>query len=108
MAEAVITFDHVVKEYRRRGGGGQEHGTTRAVDDVSLDINAGDIYGIIGYSGAGKSTLVRMINALERPTSGSVTVLGTRVDQLSESKLRPIRQKIGMRTIGARITRTSA
>ena len=60
MAEAVITFDHVVKEYRRRGGGGQEHGTTRAVDDVSLDINTGDIYGIIGYSGAGKSTLVRI------------------------------------------------
>jgi D-methionine transport system ATP-binding protein len=96
MAEAVITFDHVVKEYRRRAGGGQERGTTRAVDDVSLEIDAGDIYGIIGYSGAGKSTLVRMVNALERPTSGSVTVLGTRVDQLSESKLRPIRQKIGM------------
>lgn len=93
MSESIITFDHVVKEYRRRSRGG---GAIRAVDDVSLEINRGDVFGVIGYSGAGKSTLVRMINALERPTSGSVTVLGTRVDRLGESKLRPIRMKIGM------------
>ena len=60
---------------------------------MSLTINEGDIFGIIGYSGAGKSTLVRLINALEKPTSGTVTVLGTEVSSLSESKLRPIRQK---------------
>ncbi|WP_300768435.1 methionine ABC transporter ATP-binding protein [uncultured Bifidobacterium sp.] len=95
MSESIITFDHVVKEYRRRSGG-DGGGVTRAVDDVSLDIGRGDIFGIIGYSGAGKSTLVRMINALERPTSGSVTVLGTRVDGLGESRLRPIQMKIGM------------
>ena len=96
----IITFDHVVKEFRQRGSGtdGGKRGTTvaRAVDDVSLTINEGDIFGIIGYSGAGKSTLVRLINALEKPTSGTVTVLGTEVSSLSESKLRPIRQKIGM------------
>ena len=66
----IITFDHVVKEFRQRGSGtdGGKRGTTvaRAVDDVSLTINEGDIFGIIGYSGAGKSTLVRLINALEK------------------------------------------
>lgn len=86
----IITFDHVVKEFRQDGK------VFRAVDDVSLTINEGDIYGIIGYSGAGKSTLVRMINELERPTSGTVTVLGQPVSSLSEHDLRPIRQKIGM------------
>lgn len=94
-AEPIIVFDHVVKEFRARGASrGAE--ATRAVDDVSLTINQGDIFGIIGYSGAGKSTLVRLINALEKPTSGTVTVMGTDVTKLSESKLRPLRQKIGM------------
>ncbi|KAB7790129.1 methionine ABC transporter ATP-binding protein [Bifidobacterium leontopitheci] len=96
MTEAIITFDHVVKEYRRRGATVGRPETMRAVDDVSLTIDKGDIFGIIGYSGAGKSTLVRLINALERPTSGTVTVLGQDVTGLSEAKLRPVRQKIGM------------
>ncbi|MCI1673938.1 MAG: methionine ABC transporter ATP-binding protein [Bifidobacterium tibiigranuli] len=96
MAEAIITLDHVVKEFHKRGGSGRQSGTSRAVDDVSLRVNRGDIFGIIGYSGAGKSTLVRMINALERPTSGTVSVLDTDITALGESKLRPIRQKIGM------------
>lgn len=91
-SEPIIVFDHVSKEFRQRGS----KQPMRAVDDVSLSIDAGDIFGIIGYSGAGKSTLVRMINALEQPTSGSVTVLGERVSSMSESKLRPVRQKIGM------------
>jgi D-methionine transport system ATP-binding protein len=47
-----------------------------AVDDVSLSVEQGQIYGIIGYSGAGKSTLIRLLNGLEKPTSGSVTVNG--------------------------------
>ena len=93
MSDPIITFDHVVKEFKVRG---RKAGVARAVDDVSLTINRGDIFGIIGYSGAGKSTLIRLINALERPTSGTVTVLGTDITGLSESKLRPIRQKIGM------------
>ncbi|MEE1297045.1 MAG: methionine ABC transporter ATP-binding protein [Bifidobacterium sp.] len=88
----IIRFDHVTKEYRTRGA----KGTTRAVDDVSLTINEGEIFGIIGYSGAGKSTLVRMINALEKPTGGTVTVMGQDVSHLREGKLRPVRQKIGM------------
>ncbi|NMM95968.1 ABC superfamily ATP binding cassette transporter, ABC protein [Bifidobacterium sp. DSM 109960] len=89
----IISFDHVVKEFKQAGKAAK---TTRAVDDVTLTINEGDIFGIIGYSGAGKSTLVRLINALEKPTSGRVTVLGTEVSALGEAKLRPIRQKIGM------------
>ena len=53
---AIIEFDHVSKVYAGRG-----KKQTKAVDDVTLSIDEGDIYGIIGYSGAGKSTLVRMI-----------------------------------------------
>lgn len=95
--QSIISLDHVVKEFRRRGGGSSgPSGAMRAVDDVSLDVRRGDIFGIIGYSGAGKSTLVRLINALERPTSGHITVLGTDITGLKESKLRPLRQKIGM------------
>lgn len=94
----IIVFDHVTKQYPRakRGSGSAGNGPAYAVNDVSLTINKGEIFGIIGHSGAGKSTLVRMINALEKPTSGSVRVLGTEVSALSEAKLRPIRRDIGM------------
>ena len=67
-----------------------------ALEDVSLDIEAGEIFGIIGLSGAGKSTLVRCINLLERPTSGTVTVDGADMCSLSERELRSQRREIGM------------
>src|SRR5690554_6493521 len=67
-----------------------------ALDNVSLHIEQGDIYGIIGYSGAGKSTLVRLINALERTTSGSIVVGGEELSTLKERELRRIRLGIGM------------
>ncbi|CAH0135189.1 methionine ABC transporter ATP-binding protein [Plantibacter sp. VKM Ac-2885] len=67
-----------------------------AIDGVDLDIEAGDVFGIIGYSGAGKSTLVRLINALEPATSGSIVVDGTEVTTLSERGLRDLRLGIGM------------
>ena len=67
-----------------------------AVQDVSLSIGKGEIFGIIGFSGAGKSTLVRCINLLERPTSGSVTVDGKEMTALSARELRQARKKIGM------------
>jgi D-methionine transport system ATP-binding protein len=67
-----------------------------AVDDVSLDIEAGDVYGIIGYSGAGKSTLVRLVNALEPATSGSIRIDGREITGLAERELRGIRLGIGM------------
>ncbi len=96
MTEAIITLDHVVREFRAKNGSATKRAAIRAVNDVSLTINRGDVFGIIGYSGAGKSTLVRMINALERPTSGRVTVLDKDITGMSESALRPIRQSIGM------------
>ncbi|OZB77990.1 MAG: methionine ABC transporter ATP-binding protein [Microbacterium sp. 14-71-5] len=67
----------------------------RAVDDVSLDIERGEIFGVIGYSGAGKSTLVRLINALEVPTAGTVSVDGTLLTGLPEGRLRPARAGVG-------------
>lgn len=67
-----------------------------AVRDVSLTIQDGEIFGIIGFSGAGKSTLVRCINLLERPTSGRVIIDGVDLTQLSNKRLRQERKKIGM------------
>jgi D-methionine transport system ATP-binding protein len=71
-------------------------GRVEAVKDVSLQVNKGEIYGIIGFSGAGKSTLVRCVNLLERPTSGHVSVDGVDLMGLSEKELRLKRRKIGM------------
>ena len=68
----------------------------RAVRDVSLTIQDGEIFGIIGFSGAGKSTLVRCINLLERPTNGTVVVDGKEMTALSPKELRLARRKIGM------------
>ncbi|AEA00485.1 methionine ABC transporter ATP-binding protein [Aerococcus sp. Group 1] len=67
-----------------------------AVKDVSLSIQSGEIFGVIGYSGAGKSTLVRTINCLQRPSSGQVFVNGQEITALSEKDLRLARKKIGM------------
>ena len=67
-----------------------------AVRNVSVDLEDGDIYGIIGYSGAGKSTLVRTINLLQRPTSGNVEVNGVDLLKLKPNELRDARKKTGM------------
>ena len=67
-----------------------------AVKNVSLHVEPGDIYGIIGYSGAGKSTLVRTINLLQRPTKGNVVVNGVGLLKLKPKGLRAARKKIGM------------
>ena len=71
-------------------------GVVDALKNVSLTIEDGDIYGIIGMSGAGKSTLVRCINLLERPTSGEVIVNGEHLDTMSPSQLRAARRDITM------------
>lgn len=71
-------------------------GTIRAVDDIDLTIEPGEIFGIIGYSGAGKSTLIRTINLLEPPTAGEVKVGKHIFTQLSGSELREARREIGM------------
>jgi D-methionine transport system ATP-binding protein len=67
-----------------------------ALDDVSLYVEKGEIFGIIGLSGAGKSTLIRCINMLEKPTKGSVVIDGIEITALEPQELRSARQKIGM------------
>lgn len=86
----MITLEHVSKTFTTKSG------YVHAVRDVSLQINEGEIYGIIGFSGAGKSTLVRCINLLERPEAGNVTVDGRELLKLDASQLRESRKKIGM------------
>ena len=86
----MIELTHVSKDF----GKGQQQ--IHAVRDVSLSIDEGEIFGIIGFSGAGKSTLVRCINLLERPTAGTVTVDGKEVTALAAHELRQTRKKIGM------------
>lgn len=70
--------------------------TIQALNNVSLHVPAGQIYGVIGASGAGKSTLIRCVNLLERPTQGSVQVDGQELTALSESQLTKARRQIGM------------
>jgi D-methionine transport system ATP-binding protein len=71
-------------------------GPVAALDGIDLSIARGEIFGIIGSSGAGKSTLVRLINLLERPTSGEVFVAGERVTDARGERLRELRRSIGM------------
>ncbi|GBF74658.1 hypothetical protein PA598K_03016 [Paenibacillus sp. 598K] len=71
-------------------------GPLAAVNNVSLEVQKGDIYGIIGFSGAGKSTLLRTVNLLERPDSGTVLVDGQPLAELGKRQLRKARQSIGM------------
>ncbi|WP_027631378.1 methionine ABC transporter ATP-binding protein [Clostridium hydrogeniformans] len=71
-------------------------GKVEALKETSLNINKGDIYGIIGYSGAGKSTLIRCINLLEIPDGGEVIIKDVKLTSLREKELRKSREKIGM------------
>ncbi|WP_016838663.1 methionine ABC transporter ATP-binding protein [Ureibacillus thermosphaericus] len=73
-----------------------KNGELTAVDHVNLSIQKGEIFGIIGYSGAGKSTLIRLLNGLEKPTSGSVMVNGLEISSIKGKELRLARQKISM------------
>ena len=86
----MIRLEHVCKTF------GADANAVDAVQDVSLEIAEGESFGIIGFSGAGKSTLVRLINLLERPTSGRVYVDGQEMTALGGRKLRHARKKIGM------------
>ena len=89
---AIIELKNIVKTFPSEKVGEGVH----AVRDVSLAIEEGDIFGIIGYSGAGKSTLVRCINLLEKPTSGEVIVEGKNITGYSEVELRAVRRRMGM------------
>ncbi|MDT1061838.1 methionine ABC transporter ATP-binding protein [Paracoccus sp. CPCC 101403] len=92
MAEPAISFQDVTRRYPQKGGAGD----VVALQDISLDVPAGAITGIIGRSGAGKSTLLRMVNGLERPSSGQVIVAGHDVGAASDGSLRAIRREVGM------------
>ena len=89
--DAVILFEGVSKSFA-----GQSAETVRALDNVGFEVARGDVFGIIGRSGAGKSTLIRLINGLERPTSGRIIVDGTDITGLSERELIGPRRKTGM------------
>lgn len=86
----VFRLEHVSKVFRGKNA------QVTAVDDVSLTIEKGEIFGIIGMSGAGKSTLVRTLNRLESVTEGAIFFEGQNLNELSQKQLRKIRQSIGM------------
>lgn len=87
---SIIEVRHLCKTFQ------QKEGSVEALRDISLQIEKGDIYGIIGMSGAGKSTLVRCLNYLEKPTSGEVLIEGRELGSLSEKELRAQRSDIAM------------
>lgn len=86
----LIKLEKVSKVYERN------ETKIQALNNINLQINKGDIFGVIGSSGAGKSTLIRTINYLEKPTSGNVLIDGNDLGSHSMSKLRDIRKNIGM------------
>lgn len=73
-----------------------KNGDIVAVENVSLEIEESEIFGVIGYSGAGKSTLIRLFNGLEVPTNGSLSIAGKDITRMKGSELRATRQEIGM------------
>lgn len=86
----MIDIQNITKVYKTKNG------DLTAVNDVNLSIHKGEIFGIIGYSGAGKSTMIRLLNGLEKPTTGSVIVNGLDIAKASGNELRAARQKISM------------
>ncbi|MDY5021826.1 MAG: methionine ABC transporter ATP-binding protein [Blautia sp.] len=87
---SAIIIENVCKTFQSKDG------TVDALKNVSLSIESGDIYGIIGMSGAGKSTLVRCMNFLEVPTEGRVLINGKSLGDYTEKELRKQRERIGM------------
>lgn len=90
MSNEIIKITDLNKTFESKGT------SYKALDNISLTIKQGDIYGLIGFSGAGKSTLLRMINALEIPDSGKIEIDGKDIVGLSDRKLRIVRKHIGM------------
>lgn len=86
----MIKFNHVTKTFN------ENNQPLNALSDITFSINKGEAFGVIGESGAGKSTLLRLINALEKPTSGAVSVNGIAVSTLSKKELRQAQKQIGM------------
>jgi len=89
--DPVLVVDRLTVEFPGPLGSGP----FRAVDDVSLRIDRGQTLGLVGESGSGKSTIGRCVAALQRPTTGTVTILGRDVTELSQRQLRPVRRRFG-------------
>jgi phosphonate transport system ATP-binding protein len=83
---AVISFDGVTKRFEP---------DVTALDAIDLQVRAGEVVVLLGLSGSGKSTLLRHVDGLQRPTSGTVTVLGTRVETAGVRELRRLRRRVG-------------
>lgn len=86
MANPILTIEHLTKNY----------GSGPVLEDISLEVNEGEVVVIVGPSGCGKSTLLRCINALEQVQSGSIKLEGEEIAGSSGQKLSALRQKIGM------------
>lgn len=86
----LIKIENLTKHYDAA------QGTVKAINGLNLEVNDGEIFGMIGPSGAGKSTLIRMLNLLEEPTAGTISINDTDLTELSSQNLRAARQKIGM------------
>ncbi len=86
----MIKVENLTKEFKTNGH------SFKAIDDVSFQVDKGQVFGIIGLSGAGKSTLVRCLNRLEEPTSGKIEIDGLRIDSLNKKELLEARKDIGM------------
>ncbi|HGN1705637.1 TPA: methionine ABC transporter ATP-binding protein [Providencia rettgeri] len=86
----MITFQNIQKVYEK------DRQSLVALQDVNLHINKGDIFGFIGYSGAGKSSLIRLVNQLEKPTSGAIIINGENIAHHTPSQIRAHKKSIGM------------
>lgn len=86
----MIEFQQVTKSFQTKKQ------TVDALKGITLTVEKGDIFGVIGYSGAGKSTLIRLVNLLERPTTGQVLINGQPLTELKPKQLRAEKKKIGM------------
>ncbi|NJK70775.1 MAG: ATP-binding cassette domain-containing protein [Thermales bacterium] len=86
----MITINSLIKEYNSRNK------SVLALDNVSINIPSGSIFGIIGKSGSGKSTLLQIVGAMEKPTSGSIVVDGFSIEKMNKTNLSKFRrEKIG-------------
>jgi len=90
MSQPIISFQNVSKTFSRNGE------NFLALDNVNLDINKGDIFGVIGASGAGKSTLLRLINHLESPSQGDMLINGISLQNTDKKQLNRVKKDIGM------------
>jgi oligopeptide/dipeptide ABC transporter ATP-binding protein len=91
VSEPLLTVDRLTRDFTV---GGSQARRLRAVDDVSLTLEAGETLGVVGESGCGKSTLARMILRLIEPSAGAIHLLGRDITHLPEQKLRPLRRDL--------------